>query len=146
LGTFGEGAARGRIKFRDQKSPKTHRFARPGSHVGPVATRRCLQQLFLRRPRSLFENQRVYSDEDHRRGGRQDADFTGSDAVGDRCGTVIRNSQDMFGTSVFVKDDGGTIFRGTELLMGASNWIDLAPKGRNETGGTISWVRLHDEY
>jgi hypothetical protein len=31
LGTFGEGASRGRIKFRDQKSPKTHRFARPGS-------------------------------------------------------------------------------------------------------------------
>ena len=34
----------------------------------------------------------------------------------------------------------------TELLMGAFNWLDLAPKGRNETGGTMSWVRLHDEY
>ena len=68
-------------------------------------------------------------------------------------GTVIRNSQDMFGTSIFVKDDSGAIFhsystyhRGTELLMGAFNWLDLAPKGRNETGGTMSWVRLHDEY
>ena len=59
----------------------------------------------------------------------------------------------MFGTSIFVKDDEGAIFhsystyhRGAELLMGAFNWLDLAPKGRNETGGTMSWVRLHDEY
>jgi predicted dithiol-disulfide oxidoreductase (DUF899 family) len=68
-------------------------------------------------------------------------------------GTVIRNSRDISGTSIFVKDDGGTIFhsypiyhRDTERLMGAFNWLDLAPKGRNETGGAISWVRLHDEY
>jgi predicted dithiol-disulfide oxidoreductase (DUF899 family) len=68
-------------------------------------------------------------------------------------GTVIRNSQDMFGTSIFVKDDSGAIchsystyHRGSELLMGAFNWLDLAPKGRNEAGGTMNWVRLHDEY
>jgi predicted dithiol-disulfide oxidoreductase (DUF899 family) len=68
-------------------------------------------------------------------------------------GTVIRNSPDMFGVSIFVKDDEGAIFhsystyhRGTELLMGAFNWLDLTPKGRNETGGTMSWVRLHDSY
>jgi hypothetical protein len=34
--------------------------------------------------------------------------------------------------------------------MGAFNGLDLTPKGRtkgpNETGGTISWVRLHDQY
>lgn len=65
----------------------------------------------------------------------------------------IQKSPDMFGVSVFVKDDDGDIFhtystyhRGSELLMGAFNWLDLAPKGRNETGGTMSWVRLHDEY
>jgi predicted dithiol-disulfide oxidoreductase (DUF899 family) len=68
-------------------------------------------------------------------------------------GTVIRNSEDMFGASIFVKDDSGAIFhsystyhRGAELLMGAFNWLDLAAKGRNETGGTMSWVRLHDQY
>ena len=68
-------------------------------------------------------------------------------------GEVIRESQDMFGTSIFVKDDGGAIFhtysthrRGAELLMGALNWLDLVPKGRNESTGTMSWVRLHDEY
>jgi predicted dithiol-disulfide oxidoreductase (DUF899 family) len=53
---------------------------------------------------------------------------------------VIRNSQDMFGTSIFVKDDGDAIFhsystyhRGAELPMGALNWLDLVPKGRNES-------------
>lgn len=67
--------------------------------------------------------------------------------------TTIKRSSDMFGLSVFVKDEDGSIFhsystyhRGTELLMGAFNWLDLTPKGRNETGGLMSWVRLHDEY
>jgi len=67
-------------------------------------------------------------------------------------GTVIRNSPDMFGTSIFAKDDSGDIFhtystyhRGNELQIGAFNWLDLTPKGRNETG-TMNWVRLHDEY
>ncbi|WP_163268868.1 DUF899 domain-containing protein [Chelativorans alearense] len=67
--------------------------------------------------------------------------------------TPIRNSPDMFGVSIFVKDENGSIFhsystyhRGTELLMGAFNWLDLTPNGRNETDGTMNWVRLHDEY
>lgn len=67
--------------------------------------------------------------------------------------TVIEDSPDMFGVSVFVKGETGGIFhtystyhRGTELLIGAFNWLDLTPKGRNETGGTMSWVRLHDQY
>ena len=66
--------------------------------------------------------------------------------------TQIRNASDMFGLSVFAKDEQGVLFhtystyhRGTELLMGALNWLDLVPKGRNESG-TMSWVRLHDEY
>lgn len=67
-------------------------------------------------------------------------------------GTVIERSSDMFGVSIFVKDDQGqvchsysTYHRGTELLMGAFNWLDLTPKGRNESG-TMSWVRLNDSY
>lgn len=67
--------------------------------------------------------------------------------------TPIQNSPDMFGVSVFTKDATGDIFhtystyhRGVELLVGAFNWLDLVPKGRNEAGGTMSWVRLHDEY
>lgn len=67
-------------------------------------------------------------------------------------GTVIKQSQDMHGTSIFVKGDDGAIYhtystyhRGNELLMGAFNWLDLAPKGRNEQG-TMSWLKLHDRY
>jgi predicted dithiol-disulfide oxidoreductase (DUF899 family) len=67
--------------------------------------------------------------------------------------TRIQKSPDMFGVSVFIKDEDGNIFhtystyhRGTELLMGAFNWLDLTPRGRNEAGGTMNWVRLHDEY
>ncbi len=66
--------------------------------------------------------------------------------------TRIENAQDMFGVSIFVKNAAGEIFhtfstyhRGVDLLIGAFNWLDLTPKGRNETG-TMSWVRLHDEY
>ena len=67
-------------------------------------------------------------------------------------GEVIRDSEDMFGTSIFVKEDGAifhtysTYRRGNEMLMGALNWLDLVPKGRNEEAGTMAWVRLHDEY
>lgn len=67
--------------------------------------------------------------------------------------TKVQRASDMFGLSVFVKDEDDAIFhsystyhRGTELLMGAFNWLDLTPKGRNEIGGTMSWVKLHDEY
>jgi predicted dithiol-disulfide oxidoreductase (DUF899 family) len=31
-------------------------------------------------------------------------------------------------------------------MMGAFNMFDRALKGRNETGGTMNWVRLHDDY
>ncbi len=83
--------------------------------------------------------------------------FTPEDLAAGRAiynyGTVIEKSPDMFGISIFVQDDGGAIFhtystyhRGAELLIGALNWLDLVPKGRNEGTGTMSWVRRHDEY
>jgi predicted dithiol-disulfide oxidoreductase (DUF899 family) len=83
--------------------------------------------------------------------------FTRDDIAAGRAiynyGTVIRNSEDMFGASIFVKDATGAIYhtystyhRGAELLVGAFNWLDLVPKGRNEGAGTMSWVRRHDEY
>jgi predicted dithiol-disulfide oxidoreductase (DUF899 family) len=83
--------------------------------------------------------------------------FTEADRAADRAlynydKIRIQKSPDMFGVSVFVKDEDdifhtySTYHRGTELLMGAFNWLDLTPRGRNETGGTMSWVRLHDEY
>jgi hypothetical protein len=42
--------------------------------------------------------------------------------------------------------EGSTYHRGAELLMGAFNWLDLVPKGRNESAGPMSWVQRHDEY
>lgn len=60
------------------------------------------------------------------------------------------------GTSVFYKDETGIIYhtyssfgRGDELLIGAYNYLDIAPKGRNETGpngNLMDWVRHHDKY
>lgn len=56
------------------------------------------------------------------------------------------------GVSVFYKDEQGDIFhtyssysRGLDILNGAYNYIDLAPKGRNEDSG-MSWLRRHDQY
>ena len=67
-------------------------------------------------------------------------------------GTTPDANPDLHGTSIFARDEAGQVFhtyssyaRGPELLLGAFNWLDLTPKGRNETG-TMSWVRLHDEY
>jgi len=60
------------------------------------------------------------------------------------------------GISVFYKDEQGRVFhtfsafgRGGELLIGTYNYLDLAPKGRNETGpnfNLMDWVRRHDQY
>lgn len=68
-------------------------------------------------------------------------------------GEVLKESQDMFGAHIFIKDESGAVFhtystfrRGAELLMGALNWLDLAPKGRSEGSGPMNWVRLHDQY
>jgi predicted dithiol-disulfide oxidoreductase (DUF899 family) len=59
------------------------------------------------------------------------------------------------GASVFYKDKSGEVFhtysayaRGLDILLGAYNYLDLAPKGRDEDGlaFTMSWVRHHDRY
>ena len=83
--------------------------------------------------------------------------FTPEDIAAGRAiynyGTVIKNSEDMHGTSIFARNDAGEIFhtystyhRGDEMLMGAFMWLDLAPKGRNEGEGVMNWIKLHDEY
>jgi len=61
--------------------------------------------------------------------------------------------EDLHGESVFAKDDAGAIYhtyssyaRGGERLIGAFQFLDLTPKGRNEADGIMSWVRRHDEY
>lgn len=60
---------------------------------------------------------------------------------------------ELAGVSVFFKNDKNEIFhtystysRGTDILNGAYNYIDLSPKGRNEEGGIMNWLRRHDQY
>jgi predicted dithiol-disulfide oxidoreductase (DUF899 family)/predicted transcriptional regulator YdeE len=64
-------------------------------------------------------------------------------------------SEEAPGASVFYKDNTGTIFhtysayaRGLDILVGAYNYLDLAPKGRDEDAldFTMAWVRHHDKY
>ena len=64
-------------------------------------------------------------------------------------------SEEAPGASVFFKDKTGDIFhtyssyaRGLDILVGTYNFLDLAPKGRDEDGlaFTMSWVRHHDRY
>ncbi len=73
-------------------------------------------------------------------------------------GTVYYNYEmtegfdELPGVSVFYKDDKGDIFhtyssygRGGDILIGAHNYLDLTPKGRNEST-IMDWMRRHDEY
>src|SRR6185312_17239147 len=57
--------------------------------------------------------------------------------------------------SVFYKNDAGEIFhtysvyaRGLDIMVGAYNFLDHAPKGRDEDAlpRSMAWVRRHDEY
>ena len=53
---------------------------------------------------------------------------------------------------MFLEDEGDIFYiysssaRGGDLLIGAYNYLDLTPKGRNEAGDLRGWVRRHDEY
>jgi len=66
------------------------------------------------------------------------------------CGTDAATYQrDRPGMSAFAREDGvvyhtySTYARGLDGLWGMYQWLDRAPKGRNETG---VWWRRHDEY
>jgi predicted dithiol-disulfide oxidoreductase (DUF899 family) len=64
-------------------------------------------------------------------------------------------SEEAPGLSTFYKDPSGAVFhtystyaRGLDMLVGAYNYLDLAPKGRDEAAlpWTMEWVRHHDRY
>ncbi len=63
-------------------------------------------------------------------------------------------SEEAPGLSAFIKDNGAVFHtysayaRGLDTLIGAYNFLDLAPKGRDEGAlpWTMAWVRRHDEY
>jgi predicted dithiol-disulfide oxidoreductase (DUF899 family) len=63
--------------------------------------------------------------------------------------------EELPGASVFYKNADGEIFhtystyaRGLDILIGAYNFLDLTPKGRDEAGlpHGMAWVRHHDRY
>src|SRR5262245_56583087 len=71
----------------------------------------------------------------------ENASMTGTD--------VPTYTRERPGMSAFVLEDGvvyhtySTYARGLDVLWGMYQWLDRAPKGRNETG---MWWRRHDEY
>jgi len=63
-------------------------------------------------------------------------------------------TDELPGLSVFSKDENGEVFhtystyaRGLDILVGAYNFLDLVPKGRDEDqfDFTMEWVRRHDQ-
>lgn len=63
--------------------------------------------------------------------------------------------EEMPGASAFARTPEGEVFhtystysRGLDPLIGAYQWIDIAPRGRDEDGlaHPMAWVRHHDRY
>lgn len=68
---------------------------------------------------------------------------------------AIYPMDEAHGTSVFVRDESGTIYhtystygRGLDITNAAYSYIDMTPNGRNEPaeGNPMEWVRHHDSY
>ena len=90
-------------------------------------------------------------------------DYHVSFPEGTREGGVFYNFTDrpdpgvdeLAGVSVFHQDDDGRIYhtysnygRGSEPGLAVYHWLDIVPKGRNETknGNLMDWVKRHDRY
>jgi predicted dithiol-disulfide oxidoreductase (DUF899 family) len=99
-----------------------------------------------------------FTEEQQREGGveynyhREDALNPSSPADQNVWGTGVDRAtfvRERPGMSAFVLEDGviyhtySTYARGVDALWGMWQWLDRAPKGRNETG---HWWRRHDEY
>jgi predicted dithiol-disulfide oxidoreductase (DUF899 family) len=65
------------------------------------------------------------------------------------------DTEEWPGLTVFYRDEKGDVFhtystyaRGLDILVGAYNFLDLVPKGRDEDNldFTMEWVRHHDRY
>jgi predicted dithiol-disulfide oxidoreductase (DUF899 family) len=101
------------------------------------------------------------TEEQQRKGGaeynyRREPPLQPADAEGDVAAMAAMTGTDPAtyirerpGMSTFVLEDGvvyhaySTYARGLDGLWGMYQWLDRAPKGRNETG---VWWRRHDEY
>ena len=70
-------------------------------------------------------------------------------------GEIEDAGEEMPGMSAFYQESDGSVLhtysayaRGLDALIGTYNWLDLAPKGRDEHAlpWTMAWVRHHDRY
>jgi predicted dithiol-disulfide oxidoreductase (DUF899 family) len=83
------------------------------------------------------------------RPGQEGGGQAAEDEFAATCGTdAATYHRERPGMSAFVLDDDvyhtySTYARGVDGLWGMYQWLDRAPKGRNETG---VWWRRHDEY
>jgi predicted dithiol-disulfide oxidoreductase (DUF899 family) len=66
--------------------------------------------------------------------------------------TIDSATDELPGITVFTKDDAGQVFhtyssyaRGVDILIGAHNYLDMTPKGRNENT-IMDWMKHHDRY
>jgi len=105
-----------------------------------------------------FDYSVAFTEEQQREGGveynyhREDALKPSSPSDQNVWGTGVDRAtfvRERPGMSAFVLEDGvvhhtySTYARGVDALWGMWQWLDRAPKGRNETG---HWWRRHDEY
>jgi predicted dithiol-disulfide oxidoreductase (DUF899 family) len=93
-----------------------------------------------------FKHEPVYEWRSGQEGGGQQAE----NQMAAMCGTdPVTYQLDRPGMSAFALDDGviyhtySAYARGLDGLWGMYQWLDRAPKGRNETN---IWWRRHDEY
>lgn len=68
-------------------------------------------------------------------------------------GTMPAFLDELQGLSVFTRDEDGAIYRtystyarGVEPMNTVYQHLDLVPKGRDENGQGMAWLRRHDEY
>jgi predicted dithiol-disulfide oxidoreductase (DUF899 family) len=98
--------------------------------------------------------------EEQQRSGAIDYNYQSKDTTWIQGGVVLKQAEmcgtdtatyvrEQPGMSAFIFEDGvvyhtySTYARGLDGLWGMYQWLDRAPKGRNETG---AWLRRHDEY
>jgi predicted dithiol-disulfide oxidoreductase (DUF899 family) len=88
-----------------------------------------------------YTREKPFAKEDFGEGAALFADMSGTD--------VATYTRERPGMSAFVLEDGvvyhtySAFARGLDGLWGMYQWLDRAPKGRNETD---LWFRRHDEY
>jgi predicted dithiol-disulfide oxidoreductase (DUF899 family) len=88
-----------------------------------------------------YAREKPFAEEDFGEGAALFATMTRTD--------VATYTRERPGMSAFVLDDGvvyhtySAFARGLDGLWGMYQWLDRAPRGRNETG---LWFRRHDEY